>query len=254
MPPLGWHVAVSLAIAWPACVTVCLSPVMGWNCIDSGTESCIAYLPVSYVILIAIIFAMAVVIVIFANVRIFIVLKRLFSNAKTPENPEENLPMARRRELEEQYRQLQKSLKMQVTVAIVAAMFVIVWLPICIGSVQQVLCIAREDCEIEARPYWGMFIALCSSVINPVIYAFRIKKIREAVHHRARRLASAVREKLGWSSNQMVIIQVVGDSRTMEPSSNSDNPTDQPTKWAVSRRAAENPTNAQSSRRLDDST
>ncbi|XP_078616418.1 adenosine receptor A2b-like [Branchiostoma floridae x Branchiostoma japonicum] len=36
----GRHVAVTLGIAWPACAVVCLSPLMGWNCIDADTETC----------------------------------------------------------------------------------------------------------------------------------------------------------------------------------------------------------------------
>ncbi|XP_035677231.1 adenosine receptor A2b-like [Branchiostoma floridae] len=251
----GRHVAVSLAIAWPACALVCLSPLMGWNCISMSTVNCVTTVSVGYVILINIILLMAIVIVVFVNIRIFIELKRRFSRTNPPENPQDNLPAARRREQRiaaRQYQQLQKCWKMQVTVVIIAVVFVVFWLPICIGAIRQFVCHAREDCEIEARPYWGLLIALCNSVINPVIYAFRIKKIREAVLHRARRLASAVREKLGWSSNQVVNIQIVGDAAAMDaPGLSTDNRANQPAKWAVSRRAAENPQNAPSPNRLD---
>ncbi|XP_078683978.1 adenosine receptor A2b-like [Branchiostoma floridae x Branchiostoma belcheri] len=240
----GRHVAVSLGIAWPACVLFCLSPVMGWNCINMNTETCITTLPLSYLILFNSILLMTVVIVVFVNVRIFIELKQRFSRTKPPGNPQDNLPAARRREQRvaaRQYRQLQNVWKMQVTVLIIAAVFIIFWLPICIGGVRQFVCFAREDCEIEAKPYWGLLVALCNSAINPVIYALRIKKIREAVNRRARRLANAVREKLGWSSNRVVNIQIVGDPRAMDVGSSADNRTDQPLKWAVSRRA--NPRN-----------
>ncbi|CAH1265986.1 ADORA2B [Branchiostoma lanceolatum] len=251
----GRHVAVSLGIAWPACVLVCLSPLMGWSCIDMNTENCMTYWPISYLILINTVLLMAVVIVVFINVRIFIVLKRRFSRTRPPENPQDDLPAARRREQRiaaRQYQQLQHSLKMQATVGIVAGMFVIFWLPICLGIVRLYSCFAREDCEIQARPYWVLLIALCNSVINPVIYALRIKKIREAVHRRARRLANAVREKLGWSSNQVVNIRTVGDARAMEAAGPStDNRTVQPPNWAVNRRAADNPRNTQISSRKD---
>ncbi|XP_078689317.1 adenosine receptor A2b-like [Branchiostoma floridae x Branchiostoma belcheri] len=254
----GRHVAVSLGIAWPACVLVCLSPLMGWNCIDMDTETCMTMLPVGYVILINTILFMTVVIVVLVNVRIFIELKQRFSRLGPPENPRDDLPADRRREQRvaaRQYQQLQTVWKMQVTVVIIAAVFIIFWLPICIGGVRHLLCFAREDCEIEARPFWGLLIALCNSAINPVIYALRIKKIREAVHRRARRLATAVREKLGWSSNQVVNIQIVGDPGRMDAAaagSSTDSRTDQPPKWAVSRIAAENPRNAlRSSRDVD---
>ncbi|XP_078581939.1 adenosine receptor A2b-like [Branchiostoma floridae x Branchiostoma japonicum] len=211
------HVAVSLGIAWPVCVLVCLSPAMGWNCIDvdMNTENCIGQVPVGYLILINIILFMAVVIVIFTNVRIFIVLKRRISRTRpmATESPQDNLPAARRREQRlaaRKFQHLLHSMKKQVTVVIIAAVFVISWLPLCIDMVRQFLCFAREDCEMEAKPKWGMLIGLCSSVINPVIYALRIEKIRDAMHRRARRLANAVREKFGWSSNQVVNIQVVG--------------------------------------------
>ncbi|XP_019641562.1 PREDICTED: adenosine receptor A2b-like [Branchiostoma belcheri] len=251
----GRHVAVSLGIAWPSCVLVCLSPLMGWNCIDMKSETCFTALPVSYLILFNSILFMAVVIVVFVNVRIFIKLKQRFSRTKPLENPQDNLPAARRREQRvaaRQYQQLQAVWKMQVTVVIIAAVFVIFWLPICIGSVEKLVCFAREDCEAEAKPYWGLLVALCNSAINPVIYALRIKKIREAVHRRARRLANAVREKLGWSSNQVVNIQIVGNPQAMDAGStvagpSTDSRTDQ--QWAVSRRL--DPRNAPSSRRLD---
>ncbi|KAI8519709.1 G-protein coupled receptor [Branchiostoma belcheri] len=256
----GRHVAVSLGIAWPACVLVCLSPIMGWNC-DMKTGTCFRFLPVGYVILINTILSMAVVTVVFVNVRIFIELKQRFSRLGPPENPRDDLPAARRREQRvaaRQYQQLQTAWKKQVTVLIIAAVFIIFWLPICIGGVRHLLCFAREGCKIEARPFWGFLIALCNSVINPVIYALRIKKIREAVHRRARRHANAVREKLGWTPNQVVNIQIVGDAGRMNAAAaagpSTDRRTDQPPKWAVSRRAAENPRNVnalRSSRVLD---
>ncbi|XP_078684119.1 adenosine receptor A2b-like [Branchiostoma floridae x Branchiostoma belcheri] len=253
----GRHVAVSLGIAWPACVLVCLSPLMGWNCY-SGTKTClkISVMPASYVILINTILLTAVVIVVFVNVRIFIELKQRFSRTRPPENPQDNLPAARRREQRvaaRQYRQLQTVWKMQVTVVIIAAVFIIFWLPICIGSVRQLVCFASADCETKARPYWGFLIALCNSAINPVIYALRLKKIREAVHRRARRLATAVREKLGWSSNRVVNIQIVGDTGTINAVAgpSTDNRTDQPPKWAVSRRV--DPRKAPSSGRVGNS-
>ncbi|CAH1256823.1 CNR2 [Branchiostoma lanceolatum] len=249
----GRRVAVGLGIAWPACVLVCLSPLMGWNCLDIYTENCKS-VPAGYLILITTILSMAVVIVVFVNVRIFIVLKRRVSRTRPPENPQDDLPAARRREQRiatRQHQQIKGSLKKQVTVIIIAAVFVVFCLPICIEAVQQSLCLTREDCEIEARPFWGMVMALCNSVINPVIYALRIKKIRDAARHRVRRFANAVREKLGWSSNDQVVnIEIVGDARAMEAAGpNTDNRTGQPSKWAVSRRAAENPRNTQGSSR-----
>ncbi|XP_019638457.1 PREDICTED: adenosine receptor A2b-like [Branchiostoma belcheri] len=252
----GRHVAVSLGIAWPACVFVCLSPLMGWNCHNMNTESCINHLPVSYLILFNVILLMAVVVVVFVNARIFFELKQRFSRTKPPENPQDNLPAARRREQRvaaRQYQQLKNSLKMQVTVIIIAAVFVVFWLPICIGGVRQLMCFARQDCEVKSKPNWGLLIALCNSVVNPVIYALRIKKIREAVHRRARRLASTVREKVGWSSNQVVNIKIVGDARVVNAVAGPsiDNRTDQPTKWAASRRLAENPRNELNSSRLN---
>ncbi|XP_035665957.1 sphingosine 1-phosphate receptor 2-like [Branchiostoma floridae] len=258
----GRHVAVTLGIAWPACAVVCLSPVMGWNCIDMDTETCMANMPVVYVILIKSILLMAVVTVVFGNVRIFITLMRRFSRDGPPENPQENVPAARRREQRiaaRQYRQLQDSFKMQhicilqVTVVIVAAVFVILWLPICVGTVEQLVCFAREDCEVQARPYWGLPIALCNSVINPIIYALRIEKIRDAVQRRARRLANAVREKLGWTSNQVVNgHQTVGDAAARDgPGPSADNRTGQSAKWAVSRRLGETTRNTQNSNRLN---
>eukprot|EP00058_Branchiostoma_floridae_P006748 XP_002592236.1 hypothetical protein BRAFLDRAFT_70974 [Branchiostoma floridae] len=195
----GRHVAVTLGIAWPACAVVCLSPVMGWNCIDMDTETCMANMPVVYVILIKSILLMAVVTVVFGNVRIFITLMRRFSRDGPPENPQEN------------------------------------------------------DCEVQARPYWGLPIALCNSVINPIIYALRIEKIRDAVQRRARRLANAVREKLGWTSNQVVNgHQTVGDAAARDgPGPSADNRTGQSAKWAVSRRLGETTRNTQNSNRLN---
>ncbi|KAI8514177.1 G-protein coupled receptor [Branchiostoma belcheri] len=239
----GRHVAVSLGIAWPACVLVCLAPLMGWNCNNMKTETCLKIVPVSYLILINVILLMSVIIVVFVNVRIFIELKRRFSRTRPPENSRDDLPAARRREQRvaaRQYRQLRNTWKMQVTVVIIAAVFITFLLPICIGGIQHILCFAREDCEMKARPYWGFLIALCNSVVNPIIYALRIKKIREAVYRRARRLANSARAKLGWSSNQVVNIQIVavGDVRVMDAVAgpSTDSRTDQPPKWAASRR------------------
>ncbi|XP_078579076.1 adenosine receptor A3-like [Branchiostoma floridae x Branchiostoma japonicum] len=253
----GRHVAVSLGIAWTVCVLVYLSPLMGWNCIDVdvNTKNCIGQLPVGYLILTNIILFMAVVIVVFVNVRIFIELKRRISRTRpiATESPQDNLPAAQRREQRlaaRRFQQLLRNQKKQVTVVIIAAVFVISWLPLCIDMVRDFLCFAREDCEKEAKPYWGMLIALCNSVINPVIYALRIKKIREAVLRRARRLTNAVREKLGWSSDQVVNIRVVGAAQAMGAGAagpSADNRTDQPATRVVYRKAAENPRNAQSS-------
>ncbi|KAI8518152.1 G-protein coupled receptor [Branchiostoma belcheri] len=255
----GRHVAVGLGIAWPACVLVCLSPLMGWNCLNTATEDCLVVFSVSYPVLINTILLAAVVIVVFVNVRICIELKRRLSRVGPPGNPQDNLPAAHRREQRvaaRQYQQLRKTWRTQVTVVIIAAVFIIFWLPICIGGVRQFACMASEDCAVEARPYWGFLIALCNSAINPVIYALRIKKIREAVHRRARRLANAVREKLGWSSNQVVNIQIVGGAAGKKDAvagPSRDNRTDQPAqKWAVSQKAAENPRNAPSSIRVGD--
>ncbi|XP_019616113.1 PREDICTED: adenosine receptor A2b-like [Branchiostoma belcheri] len=186
----GRHVAVSLGIAWPASLLVCLSPLMGWNCSNIKIETCLMIVPVSYLILTNAILLMSVVIVVFVNVRIFIELKRRFSRTRPPENSRDDL----------------------------------------------------EDCEMKARPYWGFLIALFNSVVNPIIYALRIKKIREAVHHRARRLANSVRAKFGWSSNEVVNIHqivAVGDARVMDAVAgpSTDSRTDQPPKWAASRRA-----------------
>ncbi|XP_078695276.1 adenosine receptor A2b-like [Branchiostoma floridae x Branchiostoma belcheri] len=248
----GRHVAVSLGIAWPASLLVCLSPLMGWNCSNIKIETCLMIVPVSYLILTNAILLMSVVIVVFVNVRIFIELKRRFSRTRPPENSRDDLPAARRREQRvaaRQYRQLRNTWKMQVTVVIIAAVFIIFLLPICIGGIQQFFCLAREDCEMKARSYWGFLIALCNSVVNPIIYALRIKQIREAVHHRARRLANSVRAKFGWSSNEVVNIHqivAVGDARVMGAVAgpSTDSRTDQPPKWAASRRA--NPRDAQS--------
>ncbi|XP_066289195.1 cannabinoid receptor 1-like [Branchiostoma lanceolatum] len=196
----GRHVAVSLGIAWPVCAVVCLSPLMGWNCIDSETENCIRNAPVNYLVLINAILAVAVIVVVFVNVRIFIVLKQRFSRAVPLEQPQENLPAARRREQRvaaREQRQLKLSLKTAVTVVMIAAMFIIIWLPIYVGFVRGILCHANEECATEARPYWGLLIAFCGSVVNPVIYAFRIKTIREALVRRTRRITNAVRERLG---------------------------------------------------------
>ncbi|KAI8480999.1 G-protein coupled receptor [Branchiostoma belcheri] len=243
----GRHVAVSLGIAWPACVLVCLSPLMGWNCFTTNKETCIKNLPVSYLILFNTTLLMAVVIVVFVNIRIFIELKQRFSRLGPPENPPDNLNPEGQQTAAIQYQQLQQIWMMQVTVVIIAAVFIILTLPICFGVVQQFVCFAREDCEIEARPYWGLLIALCNSVVNPTIYALRSKKTR--------RLANTVREKLGCPSTQAVNVQIVnvGDAQAMDivAGRNTDNPTDQPPKWAVSRRAAENPRKAPSSSRLD---
>ncbi|XP_035679173.1 adenosine receptor A2b-like [Branchiostoma floridae] len=251
----GRHVAVSLGIAWPICVLVYLSPLMGWNCIEMKADNCMGQLPLAYMILINTILLIAVVMVVFTNVRIFIVLKRRISRTRPLETPQDNLPAARRREQRiavRKYQQLLNSMKKQVTVIIIAAVFVTCMLPICIGFLRNILCFAREDCELEERPYWGLLIALCNSVINPVIYAFRIKKIRDAVHRRARRLANAMREKVGWSSDQVVNIQVVGEARAMATAgSSTGNRTGQMPKWAVHRRAAQNPTTAQSSSSAD---
>ncbi|CAH1270467.1 ADORA2B [Branchiostoma lanceolatum] len=196
----GRHVAVSLGIAWPVCAVVCLSPLMGWNCIDSETENCIRNAPVNYLVLINAILAVAVIVVVFVNVRIFIVLKQRFSRAVPLEQPQENLPAARRREQRvaaREQRQLKLSLKTAVTVVMIAAMLIIIWLPICVGFVRGILCHANEECATEARPYWGLLIAFCGSVVIPVIYAFRIKTIREALVRRTRRITNAVRERLG---------------------------------------------------------
>ncbi|CAH1231556.1 S1PR1 [Branchiostoma lanceolatum] len=225
---------------------------MGWNCIYVYIEGCIS-VPAGYTILITTILSTAVVIVVFINVRVFIALKRRVSRTGPPEKPQDDLPAPRRGEQRittRQHQQIKSSLKRQVTVIIIAAVFVFFCLPICIEAAQQSFCLANKDCEIAERPFWGMLMALCNSVINPVIYALRIKKIREAAHRRARRLANAVRENLGWSSNDQVVnIQVVGDVRAAWP--NTDNWTGHLSKWAVRRRAAENAGNTQSSNRLN---
>eukprot|EP00058_Branchiostoma_floridae_P000889 XP_002586377.1 hypothetical protein BRAFLDRAFT_108661 [Branchiostoma floridae] len=209
------HAAVSLGIAWPVCAIACLSPLMGWNCIEIETEHCLRNAPVNYLILINTILAVAVVTVVFVNVRIFIALKQRFSRAGPLEQPRENLPAARRREQRvaaREQRQLKLSLKTAVTVVMIAAMFIVIWLPICIGFIRGISCHADENCEAEARPYWGLLIAFCGSVVNPVIYAFRMKKIREALLRRGRRLTRGVRDSLGWwSSNRVVNIQIVGN-------------------------------------------
>ncbi|KAI8514176.1 G-protein coupled receptor [Branchiostoma belcheri] len=127
---------------------------------------------------------MSLVIVVFVNVRIFIELKRRLSRTRPPENSRDDLPAARRREQRvaaRQYRQLRNT-----------------W---------------REDCERKARPYWGFLIALCYSVVNLIIYALRIKKIREAI--------VAVGDAL-------VMGAVTGPS--------TDSRTDPPPNWAASRR------------------
>ncbi|XP_078657102.1 melanocortin receptor 5-like [Branchiostoma floridae x Branchiostoma belcheri] len=231
----GRHVAVSLGIAWPACVLACLSPLMG--CIDTNTGTCLIFMPVSYAILINTILLTAVVIVVFVNVRIFIELKKRLSRVGPTGNPQDDLPAREQRVAASPYQQIQNTWKMQVTVFILAAVFIIFWLPICIGSVRHLSCLAREGCEVEARPYWGFLIALCNSAINPVIYALRIKKIREAVHRRARRLANAVREKLGWSSNYVVNIQFLAGAGKMDAVAgpSTDNRTDQPPKCSQSK-------------------
>ncbi|CAH1269614.1 ADORA2B [Branchiostoma lanceolatum] len=215
----GRHVAVSLGIAWPACAVVCLSPLMGWNCFSMKSENCTKYLPVGYLILLNIILFMVVLLVVFVNARILIVMKRQFSRTGPMENPRDDLPTARRREQRvavRQHRQLTSSWKRSLTVVMITVVFIIIWLPICIGTVQQISCIAREGCEIEARPYWGLLVALCGSVTNPIIYAFRLKKIRETVQRRVRRLANAVRERSGRSSDHVVNINTIGSVRAMD--------------------------------------
>ncbi|XP_078608708.1 cannabinoid receptor type 1A-like [Branchiostoma floridae x Branchiostoma japonicum] len=213
------HAAVSLGIAWPVCAIACLSPLMGWNCIKIETEDCMTNAPVNYLILINAILAVAVVAVVFVNVRIFIALKQRLSRAGPLEESQENLPAARRREQRvaaREQRQLKLSLKTAVTstVVMIAAMFIVIWLPICIGFIRGISCHADENCETEARPYWGLLIAFCGSVVNSVIYAFRMKKIREALLRRGRRLTRGVRDRLGWwSSNRVVNIQIVGNVR-----------------------------------------
>ncbi|XP_078689226.1 lysophosphatidic acid receptor 1-B-like [Branchiostoma floridae x Branchiostoma belcheri] len=215
----GRHVAVSLGIAWPACALVCLSPLMGWNCIDNEKENCMRNSPDNYLILINIILIVAVVVVVFVNVRIFIVLKQRFSRMGLVQKPQESLPASRRREQRVTARerhQLRLKLKTAVTVVMIAALFIVVWLPICVGFVRGVTCHASDQCTTEPRPYWGLLIAFCGSVVNPFIYALRIKKIRQALLRRARRLANVVHERLWWTSTRVLDIQIVGNEQRIE--------------------------------------
>ncbi|KAI8519982.1 G-protein coupled receptor [Branchiostoma belcheri] len=224
----GRHVAVSLGIAWPACALVCLSPLMGWNCFNMTSENCTKYVPLGYLILINTVLFTAVLFVVFVNARILLVLKKRLSRTSPLEAPRDDLPAARRREQRvavRHRRQLNNSWKKSVTVVMIAVVFVIIWLPICIGGVRQISCIAREGCTLQAKPYWGMLIALCGSVTNPIIYAFRLEKIREVVRRRARRCANAVREKFGRSSDHVTNIHIIGGARATDaagPSTRTD--------------------------------
>ncbi|XP_078608931.1 adenosine receptor A2b-like [Branchiostoma floridae x Branchiostoma japonicum] len=241
----GRHVAVSLGIAWPACALVCLSPLMGWNCFNETSENCTKYLPVGYLVLLNTVLFLSVVFVVFVNARILIALKRRLSRTRPMEDPRDDLPAARRRDQRvamRQHRQLNSSLKKSLTVVMIAVAFIITWLPICIGGVNQISCIVREDCEIAAKPYWGLLIALCGSVTNPIIYAFRLKKVRGVVKRGARRLSRAVREKFGWSTDHVMNINIVGSVRAMDaagPSTDSRSParTDRQTTTDSSRNA-----------------
>ncbi|KAI8491116.1 G-protein coupled receptor [Branchiostoma belcheri] len=166
------HVAVSLGIAWPVCAIVCLSPLMGWNCMKIETENCVRNLPDNYLRLINIILAVAVVVVVFVNVRIFIVLKQRFSRVGLPEQHQEDLPAAQQ--------QLKLKLKTAVTVVAIAALFIIIWLPIFVHHLPR-----QRRVYDKTATLLGLLIGFCGSVVNPFIYASRLEKIRQALLRRS---------------------------------------------------------------------
>lgn len=82
-------------------------------------------------------------------------------------------------------RYYRKELKLAKSLALVVFLFAVCWLPIHIMNCITFFC---KSCQVPKYVmYVGIFMSHVNSALNPMVYAFRIKRFRISLHQIARR-------------------------------------------------------------------
>jgi len=85
-------------------------------------------------------------------------------------------------------RYYQKELRLAKSLALIVALFALCWLPLHVMNCVALFC--PTACPLpKAAVYTGIFMSHVNSALNPLVYAFRIKRFRATLVRAARRCA-----------------------------------------------------------------
>ncbi|CAH1252664.1 CNR2 [Branchiostoma lanceolatum] len=178
----GWHVLAAVVGAWVSAGLLCFSPMMGWNCNTMGTSDELCFLgavEVSYILSMTILSAVGVGLVVFANARVFVTLRRRLAVAVGGNQQQQD----GRVHMNQQ--QIVSAQKKARSVLVIIAVFLVAWLLFL--SWQLSVLVTAFNFRVDSRAIKLQFLCVflvvmwLVPIVNPLVYAFRLPALRRVV-------------------------------------------------------------------------
>ncbi|XP_066271235.1 melanocyte-stimulating hormone receptor-like [Branchiostoma lanceolatum] len=178
----GWHVLAAVAVAWVSAGLLCFSPMMGWNCyaMDITKERCFLWVVEgSYMLSMTILCVIGVGVVVFANARVFVALRRRLAVAVDGNEQQED----GRVHMNQQ--QIVSAQKKARSVLVIISVFLVIWLLFL--SWQLSVLVTTFNISVDSRAvslqFFCVFLVVMwlVPIVNPLVYAFRLPALRRVV-------------------------------------------------------------------------